>query len=59
MVKAKTEPLPNVKYTIWVSHTEKCLSFHSIPAYQVINFQSEKEMWEQVRNYVDAGYRVG
>lgn len=42
----------------WVSHYQRCLSFHSETEYGMMRFPDPDTMWQQIRYFIDRGYRV-
>lgn len=45
-------------FVFWVSHPLKCLSFHSVPRFETMNFSDYTTMWQMVHEFVQQGYVV-
>ena len=46
------------KFVFWLSRPFNCLSFHSAPAYERIDFLDYATMWQMVHEFVEQGYTV-
>lgn len=44
--------------SFWISHGRKLISFHSSSGFIQIRKNSSSEMWKQVYEYIDSGYKV-
>lgn len=46
------------KVYFWISHIQKCISFHEEKDYQYIKCLDVNDFKNQVYYYIDAGYKV-
>ncbi len=51
-------PQPEEMFSIWLSKSRKCLSFHYVDEFEEMLFPNQDLMWWDVYHLIEQGFRV-